>query len=215
MISHTQHKLSTIFLWLTLIWSLSGLVLMYVFSFGGRGLPLMGIPRFLSFFTILSNILGTIAVLKEIQKPGALCSTFGSSTLVYLIITCVVYSALLRGVWAPAGWILLADILLHYLTPMGILLSWIFSVRMNPDTRKSEPYGLTGAFMGKVLLFPAAYLILTMLAGTITQRFPYPFLNVQSLGIVQVGINSMVIAMGFILISWLIWLLDKLLWKWS
>ena len=54
------------------------------------------------------------------------------------------------------------------------------------------------------LVYPVAYLVYTMVRGRIVGTYPYPFLNVSTLGYLQALANAMVLLVVFLGIGALI-----------
>jgi hypothetical protein len=48
---------------------------------------------------------------------------------VYIAIVGIVYSLLLRHIWNPQGWQIVADVLLHDLIPLLYVAYWVIFVR--------------------------------------------------------------------------------------
>jgi len=153
--------------------------------------------RFLSFFTILTNIL--VAVYFSFQvfgakhprlfvhKPGTL-----TALTVYITVVGLGYQVLLRHLWSPTGLQWLVDELLHSVIPVLVILYWYL-------------YEHTAAvYFQRIftwLLYPFIYLIYILLRGNISGFYPYPFVNVANLGLTQVVINSFLFALVFVLVS--------------
>lgn len=156
--------------------------------------------RFFSFFTILSNLLVAIYFSVQLvktgsafvfsQKPGVL-----SALTVYIFIVGLVYQVILRGLWHPTGLQRLVDELLHSLIPLEVILYWYYV-----ETKSNLNYKMIGVW----LLYPICYLSWILLRGSVSGFYPYPFMNVSTLGLTQVLINSLVLTLLFLGCSWLI-----------
>lgn len=143
--------------------------------------------NFFSFFTILSNCLAALAMVLPVLAPGSALGRFferpGVRTAIaaYILIVGAVYHLILRNIWDPQGWALVADILLHYVTPVLFLIDWLLFV----------PKGAVAwSTVGKALFFPLVYIGWTLLHGFQTGWYPYPFVNVTELGLDRVLVNS-------------------------
>lgn len=185
--------------------SLTGLGILYGNTFWNRGYSFGGIPRFLSYFTVLSNILGLVVSFQLMLPKKLLTIDLSPYATSYLLLTFLVYHFILRGIWAPIGWDLIGDILLHYLNPLLMVFILIGS------GSKSHPYKIPISFVYQVLIFPALYFGITLIFGEYTKRYPYPFLNVANLGYQGVFRNAFFIALGFILVAVVVILLDWVL----
>ena len=99
----------------------------------GRGI-LGGVVVYLSYFTILTNILVALTLSVPLAAPkgtlGRFFSRPGVATAVGTAITVVglAYFFLLRRIWDPQGWNLVADAALHYVVPVLFLLYWYLAV---------------------------------------------------------------------------------------
>jgi hypothetical protein len=135
--------------------------------------------RFLSFFTILTNVLIAVALLLPVLAPGTRLGRFfdrpGVRTALtgYIIMVGVVYFLLLRNLSQHVGWPLFFEHMLHYVTPPLFVLDWLLFVdKGNLDWRP----GL-GA-----LSYPALYIAWTLVHGALSGWYPYPFIDVPDLG---------------------------------
>ena len=164
------------------------------------------VVQYFSYFTILTNILAAVCFTSLLFKPPA--SRFFvkpktlTATAVYITIVGAIYNMVLRQLWQPQGWQLLADNLLHTVVPVLFVLYWIFAVPKQ-DLRWKDflPW----------LIFPFIYLVYVLMRGAITNLYPYPFVDVATHGYTKVLANSGWIMMGFILVSLLFIGLGKIM----
>ena len=102
-----------------------------------------------------------------------------------ILLVGIVYGLLLNGLLELSGGALLADTLLHKVTPVLAPLWWIaFAPRGQLSWR--DPWGWA--------LFPALYLPYALARGVAEGRYAYPFINVAKFGIGQVLVNAAVSA---------------------
>jgi len=127
-------------------------------------------------------------------------SWFFGLALLNITLTGVVFFLLLRNVYHPQGMGYYANILLHYVVPVLMLLVFIFN-----RERKAFRY----IYILTWMLYPLVYLVYSMIRGNITNVYPYPFLDLTSLSIIEVSLNSMIIAAGFGIAALLFVLADK------
>ena len=170
----------------------------------GNGLtPIQAIGRFLFFFTILSNLLVAISLAFVLIAPGSVAGRFFSKPSVitavteYIFIVGLVYNIILRNLWQPVGFQLLADNLLHVVVPALFVSYWLLFVPKNLLQWK-HPFTW--------LYFPAAYLLYALIRGAAEDFYPYPFINVTELGYGKVFLNSLglmivFLAVGFLLVG--------------
>ena len=166
--------------------------------------------NFISYFTILCNLLVAFSLTVVIIAPNTKLGNFFSSITVQtsvalnIFIVGLIYNTVLRGIWEPKGWQLVADNLLHVIVPVLYVLYWIVFI----------PKGILNWKSGiQLAYFPMLYLIYSLIRGHFVGWYPYPFIDVTKIGYFGVFINS-----GFVLITFmlfgaiLIWL-DGLLKK--
>lgn len=150
--------------------------------------------RFFSFFTILTSCLVTlyftvlwlkkpIFLLKSFQKNG-----FLTAITLYITVVGLVYQVLLRGLWEPTGMQRLVDELLHSVIPLYVIVFWFVY-----ENKKEIPWKAIPVW----LVYPLAYLIYTLLRGYVSGFYPYPFLDVSTLGLENVIRNSSLLVLLF------------------
>jgi hypothetical protein len=154
--------------------------------------------RFFSFFTILTNslvaIYFTLSFSKEkkgfltiINKPGTL-----TAITVYITIVGLVYQIILRHIWEPKGLQMIVDELLHTLIPILVIIFWYLYESKSLVSYSQIP---------KWLIYPLIYLIYILVRGAFSDFYPYPFVDVGSLGLSKVLINSILLLGLFVAIS--------------
>lgn len=142
--------------------------------------------NYFSFFTILTNILVALSMTFGAAPGTRGAAGFFKRTSVrtaltlYIAVVGAVYFLILRHTWDPQGWQLIADRLLHYAIPFLALLDWIFI---------TPKQGLKPAHALRWLAYPAAYGAYALLRGAMDGFYPYPFLDVSTLGYGQTLIN--------------------------
>ena len=156
------------------------------------------IVQFFSYFTILTNIIVavhfTVLLLKKrtYDKGWFINPKTSTAITVYIVIVGVVYNLVLRPLWDPQGWQLVADELLHTIIPILFLLYWLIFVNRRNLHWKD-------AFLW--LLYPFIYLVFVLLRGSITSLYPYPFIDVMALGYNKVLLNCGILFLVFFLLS--------------
>lgn len=146
------------------------------------------------FFTILTNLL--LAVTMTMVAVGRRVSPFilGGITLAIMLVG-VVYATLLQGLVELRGGGLVADILLHKVSPVAMALWWLLF---------APKKALKWDAPVKWAAYPLLYFAYALARGHVDGRYPYPFMDVGKLGWPQTAINAGGIAMGFILIGYLL-----------
>ncbi|GAB4135571.1 MAG: Pr6Pr family membrane protein [Cyanobacteria bacterium J069] len=165
----------------------------------GKGLTLWtAIARYFSYFTIENNILVALVFTAVALRSSSTAAKFFTKPRVqtaiaaYITIVGLVYHLLLRNIWNPQGWQLLADNVLHYVTPLFYILFWLAFVQKSTIHWKSLP---------SWLIYPVIYSVFTLVRGAITGWYPYPFINAAELGYARVLINTLFVFLGFAIIS--------------
>ncbi|WP_157098698.1 Pr6Pr family membrane protein [Novosphingobium rosa] len=153
----------------------------------------------LLYFTVLTNIV--VALLFAALAGGWRASPrlVGGVTLAIMLVGAI-YHSLLSGLLDLSGGAALADVLLHTLTPIFVLLWWIVFAPKG---------GLTWRDPLVWALFPLAYLGYGLARGAQGGRYPYPFMNVSALGWTQTLLNAAAIAIGFVVAGYMLCAIDR------
>lgn len=154
--------------------------------------------QWIGYFTITTNALVALSLSATAIGPrGATSRFFGrpdvhSMIAMSIIIVSLIYNLLLRQLWHPRGWQLLADVLLHDVMPLLFLLHWWLAV-----PKDSLHWQQVIAWQ----IYPAVYFVYAIARGAVDGWYPYPFLDVSTLGYLQVLINAAVIVLAFIAVA--------------
>ena len=151
--------------------------------------------RFFSFFTILTNLLvaayfsGLAFKFRERLDPR---SKWLTPLTINITIVGLVCQILLRHTWSPTGLQMVLDELLHSVIPALVILYWfLYSPKSKPHYRQIAWW----------ILYPLAYLIYILIRGSHANFYPYPFVNVSTLGLQKVLLNAGSLLNVFVLIS--------------
>lgn len=172
----------------------------------GRG-TVDGLVTFLSFFTILTNLLVALTLTAPTLALGtAVGRLFAMSevaTGVAVAITMVggAYVTLLRHVWDPQGAQLVADVALHYFTPVIFVLYWWLAIPKS---------GLRWSAVPWMLLYPLTYLGYTIVRGALSGDYAYYFLDAVALGYRRFAVNALGLSALFVVIATLYTWLGRL-----
>lgn len=151
--------------------------------------------RFFSYFTILTNLLVTVACTAMLlPRRGEFVRTFTRPSVLTgialsIALVGVAYSVLLRRIWDPQGWQLVADHLLHDLAPVLFVAFWILWV---------PKHGLTASHVWRWALYPILFFAYALTQARVTGWYPYPFLDAGELGYLAVLRNAAIILVLFI-----------------
>ena len=157
-----------------------------------------GLVSYFGYFTIVTNLLVCISLTMPLLAPASSAGRFfARSDVTAGVATSIVfvglaYHLLLRNVWNPQGLNLIADDLLHYVTPILFLAYWWFYF---PKGALRWSYPLIWG------LYPAAYLIYALIRGSIIGSYPYGFLDPSAIGYQRTMINAVGLLVAFIVIG--------------
>lgn len=175
----------------------------------GRGI-VAGILFYLSFFTILTNTLVALALTVPLVSPAPAsrwgefaASPFAQTAVAaYITIVGIVYSVALRHIWDPQGAQRVADLLLHDLIPVLFVVRWLLFV----------PKGsLRPGDAVRWLAYPLAYVAIIVVRGAVAHRYPYPFIDVTTLGYPRVLLNTVGLTIAFLLVGLIYVAIDRAL----
>jgi hypothetical protein len=157
-------------------------------TYSGSVVPFwVSLVRLFSYFTIESNVIGFIVMgftgyfaLKGRQSP--LIDLVRLSSTVYLTITAIVFWTLLVPglglVWEYSIQ------MQHTILPLMIILDWFLSSSTSRFSFKQTLW---------LLIYPAVYIIYTMIRGAFTTEYPYFFLDPTQSSIFEIIIYLTVI----------------------
>lgn len=163
--------------------------------------PSFQTANFFSFFTIQSNVLAALTFI--VASWGALKNKRnnmfallrGAATL-YMATTGIVYVLLLSGyeetLQTTIPWV---NFVLHYLMPVAVVADWFID---RPPFRILFKHALLW------LIFPIFYLAYSLIRGSLTGWYPYPFLNPGEQGYASVAATCIFIALGATVFAWLL-----------
>lgn len=152
----------------------------------GEGSTAAIVLRFVSFFTILSNML--VAGVGVAVAAGRARPRWRGAAALYITVTGAIYSIILASLWSPTGAQKVADELLHHAVPVAYVLAWL---ALAPHRRLAWSDAL------RWLVFPAVYLGWTIARGAATGEYPYPFVDLGQLGMAKVALNCLGIGVLF------------------
>lgn len=157
-----------------------------------------GLVSYFGYFTIVTNLLVCISLTTPQLAPASSAGRFfARSDVTAGVATSIVfvglaYHLLLRNVWNPQGLNLIANDLLHYVTPILFLAYWWFYF---PKGALRWSYPLIWG------LYPTAYLIYALIRGSIIGSYPYGFLDPRAIGYQRTMINAVGLLIAFIMIG--------------
>ncbi|WP_027378407.1 Pr6Pr family membrane protein [Chryseobacterium daeguense] len=152
--------------------------------------------RFFSYFTILTNLIVAVYFTSQVFKKNQKSENSGTLTAVtiYIVIVGLIYQVVLRSTWNPTGLQRVVDELLHTLIPVFVLIYWFLYENKNGLNYKQIP---------KWAVYPLIYLFYILIRGNFSGFYPYPFVDVVSIGYSKVMMNSFWILVFFVGLSML------------
>jgi hypothetical protein len=166
----------------------------------GQG-ALAGVWIYLGYFTILTNVLAAMALSAAARGPHSTVSRFFTRPDVHtavamsIVIVAAIYNLMLRQLWQPHGWQIVADNILHVAMPVLFLLHWWLAV---PKATLRWPQVIAWQ------LYPAAYFVYALIRGAVNHWYPYPFLNVGTLGYLRVLVDACAVLLAFVVVALLL-----------
>ncbi len=170
-----------------------GLAVQFAATFAQTGSIGASLWILLRYFTIIANLLVAL-----VFAGVALRRTFfdsprvlGGTTLIILLVA-TVYQILLRGTLQQNGTEKLADLFLHSVTPLLVLVAWaLYAPKGGLRTRDPLLWAA----------IPISYLGYALARGARDGLYPYPFIDVGQIGWAQTVINAVAIAVGFLVVG--------------
>jgi hypothetical protein len=155
-------------------------------------------PNFFSYFTIEANLFATVVLLLSAlaPQPGRGLSMLRGASTLYMAITGIAFSVLLSGIkdaeFTAVSW---DNVVLHYLTPVAVVLDWFLDL---PRVRIAFRSGLAW------LAVPIAYAAYSLVRGPIVDWYPYPFLDPDHHGYGGIAITIVALLALAAALTWLI-----------
>ncbi len=179
--------------------ALAGLAIQYEATLFQTGSVTATLWVLLRFFTILTNV-AVVLTFAAVAIGRRVTPRWMGGVLLAILLVGIIYGLLLRGLLSLSGDALLADTLLHKVTPLLTPLWWIVFARKGRLSWR-DPWIWA--------IFPAAYLPYALLRGAMDGVYAYPFINVTKMGIGQVALNALLIAAGFVPAGYLLVWVDR------
>nr|WP_246315148.1 Pr6Pr family membrane protein [Kineococcus aurantiacus] len=132
--------------------------------------------RFVSFFTVQSNVLVLLAAVSLVLDPardGRFWRVLRLDALLGITVTGLVFGTVLAPYLHPTGLGWWVNAGFHYVSPVMALAGWLlFGPRPRVD----------GATVAWAVVWPLAWVAFTFARGAATGWYPYPFLDVTDAG---------------------------------
>ncbi|WP_296173952.1 Pr6Pr family membrane protein [uncultured Brevundimonas sp.] len=175
-----------------------------------KGNPQTGVGEltlnFFSYFTILSNLMVALALTAPAVAPNSRLGCWAQSegvraaVAMYIVVVGVTYHFLLAATWAPQGWSLLANNLLHYVMPVVFVIDWL---AFTPKGR------LRWVDPAKWLIPVLIYGGWTLLHGRLSGWWPYWFVDVDTLGLGKTIVYFAGLLVFFLIVGLVVVAIDR------
>ncbi len=161
-----------------------------------------GLVIYLGYFTVLTNLLVALVASRAARAPdGGLDHPWRGAAVTSIVVVGLTYQLLLRKVWDPQGWQLVADMTLHYAVPLATLAWWlVLPPRHRLDARKPLTW----------LAWPLGYCVYVLLRGAIIGIYPYYFIDAGAIGMPRALLNSAGLILVFAVVAYTVWGLAQL-----
>ncbi|MGI4859178.1 MAG: Pr6Pr family membrane protein [Janthinobacterium lividum] len=165
-----------------------------------RGLGLLDALAWLSSY--LTNLtVGVVAIgftclVPRLQGRGRLARFLArppvvTAIVLYMVFVGLAYNILLRGMWTPTGERRILNETLHSALPVLCAVYWVLFVpRFHLHVRQYLLW----------LVYPLAYLFITLWRGSRSDFYPYFFIDVAELGYPDVLFNSAMLVLAFLVL---------------
>lgn len=163
----------------------------------GRDLPTFRAINFFSYFTVLSNlwaaaVLAALAIRTRLAGDDRMSVLRGAATL-YMAVTGIVYAVVLAPAAADVStnleWV---NTVVHVIAPIVVVLDFLVA----PPPRRP-----TVAGAASWLVFPALWLVYTMLRGPSANWYPYPFLDPDLESAASIAVSCVAIFVVFVVLA--------------
>lgn len=150
--------------------------------------------RYFGYFTILTNMMIALCFTALLAKRKSFFHKPGTQTAiaVYIFVVALIYNTVLRGIVLLNGWDSFVNEMLHVLMPLIFLVYWLVYTTKKPVQWKN---------LFPWLIYPLAYIVVTLVRGSYVHFYPYPFLDVDKYGFDKVLINCIWVSFAFVVIS--------------
>lgn len=196
--------------WIGFVFGAAALILQFALAIPLRldkGDTIFGaVVFYFSFFTILTNLTLVLIYASELW-PRTWLHWFRWPVTRAMMVAAIVlvggfYHVFLAETWDPQGLAQVADVSLHYVTPVFYVLWWTLFMRHGPLSLSQIP---------QMLLPPTIYLIYAMVRGAIVGEYPYTILEANRLGYGPVAINVLLVLVALIILSAIVVIIDRAL----
>ncbi|RDS80217.1 hypothetical protein DWU98_15020 [Dyella monticola] len=160
-----------------------------------------GVAIYFGYFTVLTNLLVAAAATGPVVAPlSGWGRFFARPTAIGWVAASiafvgVAYFVLLRHVWNPTGLQLLADVLMHYVVPVLVLVYSLIAIRGRALSWNAPLWWS---------LYPVLYFVYVLVRGALMGRYPYAFIDVSQLGYAITLRNAVALWVAFLIVAYVL-----------
>ena len=180
-------------------------------GFGSTGFSI----GYFRYFTTLSNLavglffaFDVVRLLKSKTGERHFSSYFKFAITMSIMLTGLVAHFMLRGFFGERPVLMQFGLtLVHYVVPIATVFDWIIFDKKGLTTKKMPCFAA---------IFPIVYVVYAMIYAQFTtavDKYPYPFLDVDTYGIKGVALNIILLTIAFFVVGYLGVAIDKLIAK--
>jgi len=189
----TSTRLFALFIAIASILATLALVIIREPIDGSEGTYLSTFWALLRFFTILTNALVSVVLIRAAKRGQWSSFSLLTGCTVWIALVGIIYHLLLAADHNPTGMAAVTNHVHHTLVPIGTFLIWLF-------TRQRQSIAWSKPFMW--LIFPLGYNVYMLIRGHFDGLYPYEFSNPHAIGwqqflYNQLGLLAVFLAFGF------------------
>lgn len=163
----------------------------------------MRLLRFVTYFTVESNIAAMVMAVSLILRPdrdGSLWRVARVASVVGMTVTFVVYRVALAGILDLHGAAWWTDLGFHVVAPLLTVVGWLlFGPWPRFDTRS----------VLLIVLWPLVWVVYVLILGAGVDWYPYPFLDAGKHGYPHALVNCLLVAVLLLGVGGVCLLIDR------
>jgi hypothetical protein len=186
--------------------SLLGMIPPLIQAIGVHGGLLAGAWALLRYFTIWTNLLvGAVFLTIAWRGRDAVSPFVLGGVMLAILLVGVVFNLVLGQIPQPSWWLRIGDSLHHHVAPLAVPLWWlVFGCRGQLNARAPLLWALYPLIYSGYILVRAG-----LEPASLPRRYPYFFLDVETLGWPSALLHMGAISAGFILMGLAIVAIDR------
>ena len=178
-----------------------GLAVQFSAVFEQTGLAAETLWVMLRYFTITTNLLAAVVMTGiALGKTAFASPSFLGGLTMAMAFVGLIYVLFLRGLLELSGGARLADFLLHYVTPVSVMLFWL-GFAPKGALRNSDPFLWA--------IYPLAYAFYAIVRGVVDNKYAYPFIDVAQIGWQLTAGNILLMLLSFLAAGFVLVWLDR------